>query len=493
MAAASGLLWVFASPPFGLWPLGWIAMVPVLWLIAGAPTAGAAARHGWIAGVVTTAGGFHWMAGMIHEHGKLPWIVGFVGLMVFAAYQGVAMMLAARAIWQIRRVTGWPMALVAPVAVVAAEQAFPVLFPYSVAISQASCLTVIQIADVLGAAAITAMLIAFAGAIVDAPRWRPGAVVAGLVGITVIYGVVRIDQIEERRAGAPKVKVGLVQPNEAMRIGVVDRQHDRELLEAMQRESAKLEREGAQLIVWSETSYPVPLPHRMPGDLTGAWQIRRGFTAPLVLGVMTVEEDRRYNTSFLLEGRRITGRQDKVRRVLGSEYNPIGEWTGWFPVGFSGGDGPRIMEIGPLRIGVLICLEDTLGDYARDVGEARPNLLVNQTIDTWFGTFAEPYQHRALAQLRAVEQRADLVRSVNTGPSGLVMATGALGPQTAVRDGDVPVEGIVVEAAVMDAGRTIYGAIGDLFAWLCVAFTLVGWILVRRGVDRVSYDHADEA
>lgn len=492
LAAASGLLWVLASPPFGLWPLGWIAMAPLLWGIARAPITDAGARtagwYGWVAGAVTTAGGFHWIAEMIHVHGKLPWVVGFIGLVAFAAYQGLAMLLAARLIFRFRAAVDLPMAVIAPVVVVATEQAFPVLFPYSLAISQANALPVIQIADVLGAAAITALLIAAAGAIVDG--WRTRGVVAALIAATAVYGFVRIDQIDARRAAAAKVQVGLVQPNEPMRIGVIDRARDRRLLEAMQRESARLEAAGAELIVWSETSYPLPLPHALDDDRFG---VRRGFTAPLVFGAMTFEKDRRYNTSFLLDGKRIRGRQDKVHRVLGSEYNPIGEWTGWFPVGFSGGDGPEIMHVGNLRLGVLICLEDTLGNYAREVGLERPNLLVNQTIDTWFGTFAEPYQHRALARLRAVEQRADLVRSVNTGPSGLVTATGALGPQLPVRDGEVPVEGVLVEAAVMEAGRTIYAAIGDLFAWLCVAFTLAGWLLLRARVDRVTHDHADIA
>jgi len=479
LAALTGALWVIASPPFGVWPLAWIAMVPLLWLIDRAPRASTAGRHAWIAGTVMTAGGFHWMAEMVHDHGHLPWPVAVLALLIFAAYQGLAWLVAGRVIWWIRRTTELPLALVAPIAIVAVEHAFPVLFPYTLAISQVPALRVVQVADVLGAAAVTALLVACAGAIVER-RWRPGAAVGGLIVATLSYGHVRLDQIEDRRAAARKVRVGLVQPNEAMRLGVVDHGRDRALLTAMQDESARLERDGAALIVWSETSYPIPLPHDLTHDLPGTWRVRRGFEAPLVIGAMTLERGRRYNTSFLIVGDEVRGRQDKVHRVLGSEYNPIGEWTGWMPVGFSGGDEPVLLEVGDLRLGVMICLEDTLGGYAREVGDARPNLLVNQTIDTWFGTGAEPYQHRALAQLRAIEQRADLVRSVNTGPSGLVTATGALGPQTPVRDGDVPVEGVIVDAAVMEAGHTIYGAIGDAFAWLCVLLAVGGWIRARR-------------
>lgn len=481
LAALTGVLWVLASPPYGLWPLGWIAMVPVLWLIERAPTARTAGRHGWIAGTVTTAGGFSWIAPMLQQHAQVPWPLAILALLAFAAYQGLGLLLAGRAIWWIRRRTKLPLALVAAVAVVAVEKAFPVEFDYSVSISQAPALPLIQISDLFGAACVTALLIAAAGAIVER---RGNVVVAGLVAASAVYGLIRIDQIDDRRARARHVKVGLVQPNEAMHLGANDPRHDRALLEQMQAESARLERDGAALLVWSETSYPILLPHDLDRDLTGGWRVRQGFDAPIVFGAPTVEragKRRMFNSAILLVGDDVRGMQSKVHRVLGSEYNPIGEHTGWMPVGFSGGDGPAILEVDGLRLGVLICLEDTLGPYAREVAAARPNLLVNLTIDTWFGTFAEPFQHRALAQFRAIEQRADLVRSVNTGPSGLVTATGALGPQTATRGGEhVPVEGVIVDAAVMEAGHTLYGTIGDAFAWLCVALTLAGWIWSRR-------------
>jgi apolipoprotein N-acyltransferase len=272
--------------------------------------------------------------------------------------------------------------------------------------------------------------------------------------------------------------------------GTRDVPAERRRLAAMQAETARLEAAGAQLVVWSETSYPARLPRDLAHDPEpdNAWRIRRGFTVPLVLGAITTEDGHRYNSSLLLVEDRIVARHDKIHRVIGSEWNPVVEWfpslEGTLPSGFAGGDGPVILPVDvagtPLRLGAMICLEDIVARYARALAVERPNLLVNQTIDTWFGTFAEPYQHRALAVLRAVEVRADMVRSVNTGPSGLVEATGRLGPQTAVRDHDPGVESVLVEAAIMQAGDTLYATIGELLAWLCVAATIYGWWVARE-------------
>ena len=504
VCALTALLWIVAAPPYGLWPLAWIAMTPTLWLLATARTPRRAGLLGWTTGALMTLGGFYWFAPLMHQHAKLPWPLAILCLVALAAWQGLSLLLAARAIWWIRTWKKLPMAVVAPVAIVALEHVWPVIFPYQLAITQAPALPLIQIADLFGGVAVSALLVAVAGAIVDVAdrgraAWRIPAVVAGLFAFTLGYGLWRLADVDDRRAAAPRAKIGLVQPNEPMRLGVHDTAGDLARLEEMQRVTAELEAAGAQVVIWSETSYPPTLPRSTGRDLdeTKRWRIRRGFDVPVVIGVITADTDAhgptRYNSSMLLVGDRVVARHDKIHRVLGSEWNPVSEWfpslRDTLPSGFSGGDFPVVLPVGDLRLGPMICLEDIVPQYARALAAERPNLLVNQTIDTWFGTFAEPWQHRALAVLRAVEVRADMVRAVNTGPSGLIEATGRIGPQTPVRDGAVPVEGLLVEAAVMEAGHTVYQTIGDLFAWLLASATLVGWWLGRRGAK--ERDRAD--
>jgi apolipoprotein N-acyltransferase len=499
VCAVTALLWIVAAPPYGLWPLAWIAMVPLLWLLADARTPRRAGLLGWSTGAMMTLGGFYWFAPLMHEHAKLPWPLAVLCLVALAAWQGLALMLSARAIWWIRRWKKLPMAVVAPVAVVALEHVWPVIFPYQLAITQAPALPLVQIADLLGGVAISGLLVAVAGALVDLidrgrAGWRIPAVAGGLLAVSLVYGLWRISDVDARRAAAPRVRIGLVQPNERMRLGVQDTEGDLARLEAMQLETRRLEAAGAQVVIWSETSYPPTRPRGTQRDLAPdrAWAVRRGFAVPVVIGLVTSDTDAhgptRYNSSMLLVDDRFVARHDKIHRVLGSEWNPVSEWfpslRDTLPPGFHGGAYPVVLPLSlpglELRLGPMICLEDIIPQYARALAAERPNVLVNQTIDTWFGTFAEPWQHRALAVLRAIEVRADMVRAVNTGPSGLVEATGRIGAQTPVRAGAVPVEGLLVEVAVMEAGHTVYQVIGDLFAWLCASAALVGWWLGRR-------------
>jgi apolipoprotein N-acyltransferase len=135
------------------------------------------------------------------------------------------------------------------------------------------------------------------------------------------------------------------------------------------------------------------------------------------------------------------------------------------------------------RLGLMICYEDILPDFGRELGEQHPHLLVNITNDTWFGDSTEPWQHLSLSVFRAVELRADLVRSVNTGVSALVDATGRVRATSHVIDPVVtPIgaEGMVVDAALMESGHTFYRRFGNVFGYACVILVALLWLVWPR-------------
>jgi hypothetical protein len=108
------------------------------------------------------------------------------------------------------------------------------------------------------------------------------------------------------------------------------------------------------------------------------------------------------------------------------------------------------------------------------VSFAHPDLLVNMTNDAWFGDSSEPWEHLALAQLRAVEHRRYLVRSTNSGVSAVVDPVGR-----------VMVHGGTFDAEALDAivhwmhPKTIYEVIGDS-PWIVLSLALFAAAFVRR-------------
>src|SRR3981189_1347298 len=165
-----------------------------------------------------------------------------------------------------------PMTVLAPLAMVGCELGVPQLFPCGQWISQAWHPLVIQIAELTGPLGVTALLMLVNGALYDlavdgrAARY-PALAAAALVAAALVFGAVRMRQVDEILAQAPRLKIGLVQPNFAYTAdGEFSREEALRQVSALQGESRRLQRAGAQLVVWSEGSYPVALPRDFVAD-----------------------------------------------------------------------------------------------------------------------------------------------------------------------------------------------------------------------------------
>jgi apolipoprotein N-acyltransferase len=305
---------------------------------------------------------------------------------------------------------------------------------------------------------------------------------------------VRMHQVDDAVARAPLLKVGLVQPNFAY---FNDREFSRDealrQLTALQEQSRRLQQAGAQLLVWSEGSYPVTVARDFSADFPAESlaMIRRGFSVPTLIGANMYDtaHDDAFNSAILLgtDGR-VLGRYDKVRLLAFGEYVPGTDAFPWLrkflPAAagrFTAGEGPGVIPMqGPdgqtWRLGPVICYEDILQEYLRDVGKLHPDLLVNLTIDSWYGAATEPWEHLALAVFASIELRVSLVRAVNSGVSALIDPNGRVLEKSYADDPyrhPRPADGFIVSAPRMPGGHTVYVAVGNLFAYLCTAATLL--------------------
>ena len=504
----SGCLWFLAVTPFDLSLLAWIAAVPMLMAIEKAGSYRTALFLGWWAGVVETGGGFYWLIDVMRRFADFPWIGAALVFLLFCAARAVIFLLFTAAVCAIRKRVRVPMTLLAPIAMVSAELLVPQLFPCGQWISQAWNPLVIQISDLTGPLGVTALLMAVNGALYDLSRDAraaryPALAAAALLCAALLYGAVRIHQVDAVVARAPRLKVGLVQPNFAYTMdGEFSRDEALRQLTALQEQSRRMEQQGAQLLVWSEGSFPIAVPRDFSADFSAdsLAMIRRGFSAPTMIGAEMYDAAREdaFNSALLLDKTgKVAGRYDKVRLLAFGEYIPGIETFPWLrkllPAGagrFTAGSGPGVISMqGPdgrdWRLGPVICYEDILQSFLRGVGQLQPNLLVNLTSDSWFGADTEPWEHLALAVFASVELRVSMVRSVNSGISTLIDPNGRVAQSTYANDPyrhPRPADSLLVEAPYMAGGHTVYVAVGNLFAYLCLAGALIllGLALKRR-------------
>ncbi|MEM1272819.1 MAG: apolipoprotein N-acyltransferase [Pseudomonadota bacterium] len=273
-------------------------------------------------------------------------------------------------------------------------------------------------------------------------------------------------------------RVRLVQPNAAQHL-----KWREDMIPVFFERGLELSR-GADvdLIVWPETTLPVLLERSTP------WRAAIAEAAggvPVAVGAQRLDNGQARNSMALLDGEGEIGPiYDKHRLVPFGEYIPLRSVADLLRLdglaaiaggGYWPGAGPAVADFGP-RLGrafLMICYEAIFPQYIRQV--ERPDWQLHLTNDAWFGTFSGPFQHLALARLRAAESGLPVLRAANTGVSaaidgrGQVVASLALGTAGAL------------DVALPPAlPRTLYARTGDLPVFVLLVAVLVTLLTVAR-------------
>lgn len=477
---AASLSALLLSAPFLfplLLPLAWIAFVPLFWIVNQAENLRRAVFYGWLAGGLTHLVGFHWLVYTISVFGGFPYSVSAVIYGVYAALQGMQMALFALLV---RRFGLGPLKVFPALFWVAIEFWFPLLFPWYLANSQSYFGSFIQTADLVGPYGASAIVMWSNAVLYDLVlSWRQNQRVswraAGLVGLlvvgSVVYGLVRLDQLAARMATAPKLSAAAIQGNidVDLKWNPTKVKHNLETYQSLTRQS-----DGVRLAIWPESAIEEWLPEnlqQLPKDFMASLELKGAyfiFGARSFRGNPAGPDRKAFNSAFLTDARGLVlGHYHKQILLAFGEYLPFATILSKLPPmpfaeGFTPGDGPHTLDLsGGIRIAPLICYEDLMPGLSRSfISQTKANILVNLTNDAWYGRSVAPWQHARLAQWRAIETRRSLLRVTNTGVTSLINARGEIQESLPVFTPTV----LKAQVEVLE-DETLYVRFGDWFAW----------------------------
>jgi apolipoprotein N-acyltransferase len=509
LASASGLLLALSFPKFGHPALGWVALAPLLLALTGG-TLRRAFTLGLITGIVYFTGTLYWITRVMVMYGDLaPWVAVLVNAALIL-YLSVFPAIFALVVRRIVAAHGPNALMAAPVVWVATElgrthifTGFPwVLLGYS----QTSVLPIAQLASLFGvygvsmlvASVSAALALSFVSHATPAKPAEPTvfflralrplrSVFTVLLVIIAVaaWGSRRAATAEWTRSGEP-IRVGLIQGNIDQN-EKIDPARAGQIFQDYLRMTRQAIREGAGFVIWPESSTPF----RFEDDVFAATQIRtlaQQAKVPILfgsdqfvrgkLGVPTTF----YNSAFLVKADGTTGGvYKKMHLVPFGEYVPAQKLL-FFAAplvqavsDFSAGDDAALLPVGDHLVSTAICYEVVYPDLVRRFVAGGSELLTTITNDAWFGPTSAPYQHFEQASMRAIEEGRYLVRSANTGISGIVDPYGRVIERTEIFQRTA----VVGEARFLKT-TTLYARTGDWLAYASVLATAALLVFAGR-------------
>ena len=459
LAAAYGALNSLAYSPADIVPVLWIAFPALIFLLQEAGGMRRAFAIGWCFAFGFFVFDLYWTAvSMFVDIQHFWWAVPLAAFglpAVFAIYYGIAAALAQRI--GLRGVTGVIGFVLLWFLADDARGHLFTGFPWNIeGYVWADFLPVLQITSVIGVYGLTlltllaACLPACLAGNISSQRHR--ALVMGslaMFGLIAVWGAWRV--MEAPVTAVPDVRLRLVQPDISQQIKWQPQAREDNFRHLLALSSAKGEK-PVTAILWPETASPFYLTLDEEHRRAAAGIIPE--KGALITGVLRADSNPsfgvHYYNSLIAVGHNanVTAIYDKSHLVPFGEYMPFRRWIpapalAGLGIDFSHGAGPETLHVSGLPpFSPMICYEAIFPGAVVDRHNP-PQFLVNVTNDGWYGNTAGPYQHFAIAQVRAVEEGLPLVRVANTGISGIIDAYGRIETRLGLGesgfiDGDLP-------------------------------------------------------
>lgn len=494
--AITGALLIASFPKTGLDWLAWIAFVPLIVFTLRANRVRTAFWGGFIAGFVELLGLLVWMPEVLMRYGELSALLAWTAFGALLACLACYPALVCALIKYVSRRRGEAWVLLFPAAWTASEYVqnfFPFGgFPWlTIGYSQSERLTLIQIADAVGVHGISFLVLCSSTALSwlvlrkgrTARAYAPAALAVLLTGATLWYGRVSLNRWET--AGG-RYGVAMLQGNLSAE---EDESALRErFLHGYPRMAERLQAKSVDLLILPESPTPLSFDldrgyRRVLEDLAGRFSLGVVFSNIKSLEANGTWEY--FNSAYFLDnGGALRTVYDKMHLVPFGEYVPLKRLFFFIDAiskdvdAFNPGRERRLTRLDGRSANAIICFEAVFPGLVRQFVRDGSELIINLTNDAWYGKSAAPYQHLAIARLRAVENRRYLLRAANSGISAVIAPSGRIRNSTGLFQ-----EAVCEGRFDFVSYRSLFTRYGEVLVFLCVmisAGSLLPTSFVRR-------------
>ncbi len=260
-------------------------------------------------------------------------------------------------------------------------------------------------------------------------------VFALLIGATLIYGKMRLDELHEAQSRPEPgriVRALSIQPDIASPFSGNAEARLRLLLQQVERGLEKFP--SADFVIWPENPLNLKCSNLVYRDELKALVEKSG--KPILFQCdQGVGQFLRYSFNAMhwyQPGEDVVEEYHKIRMFPFGETLPFSREIPFikrlvnFYTDYLSGLYYRVFKLGDARLIPSICYEAVFSSHIREFVRRDGNLIVNSVNDAWWGDSDGPEIHLALSVFRSVEFRVPMVRVTNSGVGAFVQATGEI-------------------------------------------------------------------
>lgn len=518
-AVVSAFLLILSFPPFEFSFLAWVALAPLLKVIASGVSVRRALWLGWLFGIEFTFFAENWIAHSMTHFGQMLTVIAYAVALLFAAILAVFPALFAAAMAKLVNRFGWRSLAFAPVVWVATEWLRPIVTGVTwnaLGISQVQHFRIASLSQLGGVYLVSAEIVAVNALIVMLLKFRERPVARAAVVLFLIAAVFFLlpPQLNREPQSQDGVTVSVVGVQPDLPPDSSGTANDLENIIRLTKEAiSRAPDKRADVVIWAES--PLALFYENdPAVRERLDALARETGSYLIVSTATRDDWKYFNSVHTIspqsnsqagsQSAARNGVQPKpLRRYDKMRLVPFGEYVPWRPVlgrfvpaivgdftpgneavvnllrleteraaiamGGSEEPSPAIERTtNYVRVGSFICYEAAYPNLVRRFAQNGATLLVNVSNDAWFGNTAGARQHLMHAAMRAIENDRDIMRVTNTGISALITADGRV-----VDPLPMFTAGAQVWQARTHRNRTFYTRHGDLFAIGCAILAAV--------------------
>lgn len=487
-----------ALPPFFVLPLLIISFSGLYLLVVKSQNKKQAFFTGWFFGFGHFTTGIYWICyALLTDPEKFAWMIpfaisglpavlaiyiGLVSLIVFVIpANGIRRIFVFTSVWVITEIlrgilfSGFPWNLIG----------------YSLNFSN-YLIQINSVTGIFGASLLVTIFATMPALLIEKNGVNKKNIIAVVISLLIIpalfvFGYLRTSN-ETNEAGK-KITIAVVQANISQNLKWEPTLRIKNFMEHVLHTEEIQKKYGAapKLIVWPESgvSYFLDQERNLQNMIRNAIN----YNDILITGSIREEENETHydiwNSIFVMnKARGVIDYYDKFKLVPFGEFVPLRNVL-WFvdkithgAVDFSKGPGPKTISLeNGIKISPSVCYEAIFSGKIIDE-KNRPDLMVNVTNDAWFGISSGPHQHFEMARIRAVEEGIPLVRSANTGVSGVIDEYGRVLAST-----ELGTKANLVFDLNLKTTNTVfsvYGILPVIITALIILFISIDWVGLKN-------------